>query len=103
MAVDERGEQQSRAEIAEFIKTYGPENLAFIHLPEKGELDSGPDNLGLKARRSIQEMGVKLFDGFKLCHLTAVDYHPNDLHPNSRGYAKIAACATSVIKEMVVR
>jgi len=103
MARDERGEQESRAAITEFIKKYGPENVAFIHLPQKEEIDSGPDDLGLKARRSIQEAGGKLFDGFKLCRLIAADYHPNDLHPNSRGYAKIAACVMSIIKEMVIR
>jgi lysophospholipase L1-like esterase len=100
MARDERGEQESRAAIAELIKTYGPENVAFIHLPQKEEIDSGPDVFGLKARRSIQEAGGRLFDGFKLCRLVAADYHPNDLHPNSRGYSKIAACTMSVIKEM---
>ena len=103
MARDERGEQESRSAIAEFIKKYGSENVAFIHLPQKEELASGPDDLGLKARRSIEEAGGKLFDGFKLCRLTAADYHPNDQHPNSRGYGKIAACTMSVIKEMVIR
>lgn len=103
MARDERGEQQSRAAIAEFIKRLGPENVAFIHLPEKGELNSGPDYLGLKARRSIQKAGGKFFDGFKLCGLTAADYHPNDQHPNSPGYVKIAACAMNVIKQMVIQ
>jgi hypothetical protein len=103
MAREERGEQQSCAAVAEFIKLFGPENVAFIHLPEKSELDSGPNQLGLKARRSIQEAGGKLFDGFKLCRLTAADYHPNDQHPNSRGYAKIAACAMNVIKQMATQ
>ena len=103
MAREERREQESRAAIAEFIKTYGPENVAFIYLPQKEELDSGPDDLGLKARRSIEEAGGKLFDGFKLCRLTAADYHPNDQHPNSRGYAKIAACTLTIINEMVVQ
>jgi len=103
MARDERGEQESRAAIAEFIKTYGSENVAFIHLPQKEELASGPDDLGLKARLSIEEAGGKVFDGFKLCRLVAADYHPNDLHPNSRGYGKIAACTMSVIKEMGIQ
>ncbi len=103
MTRDERGEQESRAAITEFIKTYGPENVAFIHLPQKEEIDSGPDDLGLKARRSIQEAGGKVSDGFKLCRLVAADYHPNDQHPNSRGYGKIAACTMSIIKEMVIQ
>jgi hypothetical protein len=102
-ARDELGEQESRAAIAEFIKTYGPENVAFIHLPRKEEIDSGPDAFGLKARRSIQEAGGRLFDGFKLCRLVAADYHPHDLHPNSRGYAKIAACTMSAIRELVAQ
>ncbi len=46
MALEEREEQESRAAITEFIKIYGAENVAFIHLLEKGELNSGPDNLG---------------------------------------------------------
>jgi hypothetical protein len=103
MAREERREQESRAAIAEFIKAYGPENVAFIHLPQKEELASGPDDLGLETRRSIEEAGGKLFDGFKLCRLTAADYHPNDQHPNSRGYAKIAACTITIINEMVVQ
>jgi lysophospholipase L1-like esterase len=99
----ERGEQESLVAISELVKRYGPENVAFIHLPRKGETASGPDNLGLKVRHSIQEAGGKLFDGFKLCGLVAADYHPNDLHPNSRGYAKIAACTSRVIEEMGIR
>ena len=67
LAVEERGEQQSRAAIAELINQFGPENVVFLHLPQKEELESGPDTFGLKARRSIQEAGGKLFDGFKLC------------------------------------
>jgi len=75
--------------------------VAFIHLPEKDEIENGPSNLGLRARHSIEDAGGKLFDGFKLCRLTTADYYPNDEHPNSAGYAKIAACFTSVLKEMV--
>jgi lysophospholipase L1-like esterase len=95
-----RKEQQSRAAIAELIRIYGPENVAFIHLPQKDEVH-GPNELGLRARRSIQEAGGKLFDGFKLCRLTAADYYSNDDHPNSDGYAKIAVCVTDIIEEMV--
>jgi hypothetical protein len=97
----ERAEQESRAVIAELIRIYHSENVAFIHLPQKQEIDNGPNNLGLKARRSIQEAGGKLFDGFKLCRLTAVDYYLNDDHPNSSGYAKIAACVNNVISELI--
>jgi hypothetical protein len=94
------GEQQSGAAITELIRIYGPENVWFIHLPQKDEIDR-PNDLGLKARRSIQKAGGKLFDGFKLCRLTTTDYYSNDGHPNRGGYTKIAFCVTNVIKAMI--
>jgi hypothetical protein len=97
-----QAEQQSRAAIAELIKIYGPTNVAFLHLPQKSEIDSGPNDLGLSARRAIQEAGGRLFDGFRLCHLTVSDYYPTEGHPNSGGYGKIAACGNHVIRELVV-
>lgn len=100
---DERGEKESRSAIDELIKTYGSGNVAFLHLPVKEELDKGPGELGVKARRTIQQAGGKLFDGFRLCGLVAGDYHPHDLHPNSRGYAKIAACTLNVIQQITDR
>ena len=96
-----RAEQESRVAIAELIRLYGPENVAFIHLPQKDEVGYGPNNLGLRARRAIEAAGGKLFDGFKLCQLTGTDYYVNDDHPNKDGYTKIAACAANVIKELV--
>jgi len=92
-----RAERQSDAAIAELIGRYGSANVAFIHLPQKDEVD-GPGDLGLRARRSIKEAGGRLYDGLKLCRLTAADYYRNDGHPNRHGYAKIAACTTEVIK-----
>jgi hypothetical protein len=98
----DRAEQQSRAAVGELIRKYGPENIAFIHLPQKDEINNrGPNILGLNARRSIQEVGGKLFDGFKLCRLTMADYYSNDDHPNSEGYSKIALCVTTVIKQLI--
>lgn len=94
-----QAEQESRAAVAELIKIYGPENVAFLHLPQKDEVGHGPDSLGMRARHAIEDAGGKLFDGFKLCQLTAADYYPNDDHPNKGGYNKIAACTTRVINE----
>ena len=94
-------EQGSRSAITELIRINGAENVAFLHLPQKDELDHGPNDLGLRARHSIQQTGGKLFDGFKLCRLTTSDYYANDEHPNRAGYAKIASCAANVIKVMV--
>jgi hypothetical protein len=96
----EAAEQQSRAAVAGLIAMYGADNVTFIHIPQKDELDE-PNELGLRARRAIRDAGGRLFDGFKLCHLTATDYYANDNHPNRGGYAKIASCVTSVIKEAV--
>ena len=92
-------ERDSHAAISELVKIYGPENVVFLHLPQKNELGSGPDALGLRARKAIEEAGGKLFDGFKLCNLTTADYFTNDDHPNADGYKKIASCAKGVIKE----
>ena len=94
-------EQESHAAIAELIRIYGHKNVVFIHLPQKDEVDYGPNNLGLKARRAIEDAGGKLFDGFKLCQLTGTDYYVNDDHPNKGGYTKIAACAANVINEFI--
>jgi hypothetical protein len=96
-----QAEQESHAAISELVRIYGPENVAFIHLPQKNEISHGPSNLGLTARRAIGDAGGKLFDGFKLCQLTKADYYMDDDHPNREGYSKIAACAANVINELV--
>jgi hypothetical protein len=90
-------QQKSREAISALIKSYGPGNIIFIHLPQKDET-AGPDELGLQARRSIAEAGGQLFDGFKLCRMTPADYYKNDDHPNKQGYAKIASCVGDIIK-----
>jgi hypothetical protein len=95
----ELAEQRSRAAIVELIERYGTENVAFVHLPQKDEI-SGPNEPGLKARRSIQDARGHLFDGFKLCGLTSADYHVHDGHPNKQGYGKIARCVGRVIQLM---
>ena len=94
-------EQESRAAIADLIRIYGPENVAFLHVPQKDEVGHGPNSLGLKARGAIEDAGGKLFDGFKQCQLTSADYYANDNHPNKGGYSKIAACAAKVINQLV--
>lgn len=95
-----QAEAASRAAISGLIERYGPENVAFLHLPQKNEISRGPDALGLRARRAIENAGGKLFDGFKLCGLTESDYYVHDDHPNPRGYAKIAACAAKIASSL---
>jgi hypothetical protein len=90
--------QQSDAAIAALIKKYGTVNVTFIHLPEKNEVDE-PHGFGLSARRSIENAGGRVYDGFKLCGLTPPDYNVHDPHPNKNGYAKIALCTSRIIKQ----
>jgi hypothetical protein len=68
IARDERGEKESREAIAELIRIYGSENVAFLHVPQKEEIAIGPGERGIQARRSIQQAGGRVFGGFKLCH-----------------------------------
>jgi hypothetical protein len=89
-------EQRSRDAIAEIIRRHGPENVTFIHLPDKYELKA-PSGPGSRARRFIEEAGGKLFDGFDLCGLADSDFHIMDGHPTAQGYAKIASCVSRVI------
>jgi hypothetical protein len=102
MTSPDREEQQSIAAITALTRIYGPANVVFIHLPTQTEVETRePISLGLRARRAILEAGGKVFDGFKLCRLTAADYHANDGHPNRTGYAKIASCTADAIREMM--
>ncbi|MGC2413881.1 MAG: hypothetical protein WA459_14430 [Stellaceae bacterium] len=98
-----KAEGGSHAAIAELTRLYGPENIVFIHLPQKNEIGHGPDDLGLKARRAIEDAGARWYDGFNLCQMTTSDYHANDEHPNQSGYRKIAACTANVIDELLSR
>jgi hypothetical protein len=91
--------QKSRLAIANFMKAYGKDNVAFVHLPQKDEMN-GPNEIGMEARQSIRDAGGELYDGFKLCGLTAVDYYIHDGHPNKQGYGKIANCVGDVLLHM---
>lgn len=96
-------EQQSRDAITELIRLNGADRIAFLHLPQKDELATGPNDLGVRARRAIRQAGGQLFDGFELCRMTAADYYPTDEHPNRSGYDKIAACVLQIADGMTRR
>jgi len=91
--------QKSRLAIANFIKAYGKDDVAFVHLPQKDEMN-GPNELGMEARQSIRDAGGEFYDGFKLCGLTEADYHIHDGHPNKQGYGKVANCVGEVLLHM---
>jgi hypothetical protein len=87
--------------IEALIKQYG-NNIVFIHIPTKEELERGnaPNPLGQLAREKIASSGGKLVDGFKICGLEPSNYFANDPHPNSGGYKKIARCVDKTIEEL---
>ena len=87
--------------IEALIKQYG-NNIVFIHIPTKEELERGhtPNPLGQLAREKIAHSGGKLVDGFNTCGLEPTDYLVNDPHPNPEGYKKIARCVDKTIQEL---
>jgi hypothetical protein len=95
----EHARERARATIADFITEYGRENVVFMHLPQKDEVN-GPNAAGMEERRAIRDAGGRLYDGFKLCHLTPADYHVRDPHPNAQGYTKIADCVSQVVRQI---
>jgi hypothetical protein len=96
----ERVKQRSRDAIAQMVGKYGRDNLVFMHLPQKDEIN-GPNKPGVEARQSVRSAGGNLLDGFKLCGLTASDYYIHDGHPNQQGYGKIARCVSRVVQPML--
>lgn len=75
----------------------GRRNLLLIHLPEKHELNGGPDSSGRRGREFIRRNGLPFADGFKECGLKMTDYHQRDGHPNSVGYDKIRRCIERLV------
>ena len=93
---DSQFDESERA-IRELVAKLGPENVLFAHLPQKDELDSGPNFLGQMARDFIHRNGYAFFDGFQQCGLTSPDFLAHDMHPNALGYAKIGACVEKAV------
>lgn len=76
----------------------GRQNIIFIQLPQKDELNSSLDSLSERGRSFIRHSGLKYVDGSKECQLTIEDFHVHDGHPNSAGYRKILDCVERVVK-----
>jgi hypothetical protein len=87
-------------QIRYFFDMYG-KDVVFVHIPDRNELKTGPEESGVLARAQIRMLGAKFFDGFERCGLTRADYHVNDGHPNAAGYAKIAVCVREAAKEIM--
>ena len=85
------------------IHDAGPDNIVFMHIPQKDEVTSGPSWIGRKADRFLEESGFTPLDGFSRCRLTLQDFHVHDGHPNARGYGKLEACVEKALDELRLR
>jgi hypothetical protein len=88
-----------RDPIKHFIEQYG-NNIIFIHIPQADELEGGPNDIGLLARKVIRNHNGNLYDGFQKCGLELSDYYVNDKHPNAKGYKKIAECVLDASEKL---
>jgi hypothetical protein len=98
-----QSEASRQLEISKQIATnivtrLGRDNVLFIYLPQRYELDAGPNWYGKKANEFIRKNGFAFVDGRAECGLTAGDYYDHDGHPNAGGYAKIAACVKRAVE-----
>jgi len=82
---------------AGLVADLGRENVLFIYLPQKNELDTGPRSFGRQAHDFIVQSGFAFVDGRAKCGLSIRDYYERDGHPNEHGYAKIASCVQDAV------
>lgn len=76
----------------------GASNVLFIHVPQKDELQSGPNPLGRQAVDFLRGNGLTVVDGFERCRLSIADFHPHDGHPNATGYGKLERCVRDSVE-----
>lgn len=88
----------SKRVAANIVAKLGRDNVLFIYLPQRYELAAGPNWYGKKANEFIRRSGFAFVDGRAQCGLTAQDYYEHDGHPNTGGYAKIAACVKRAVE-----
>jgi hypothetical protein len=94
---DSRQFETSKKAVAELVADLGRENVLFIYLPEKSELDTGPRSFGRQGTDFIVRSGFAFVDGRAKCGLSLGDYYGRDGHPNANGYAKIASCVQGAV------
>ena len=87
-----------RASVDHLISTYG-ERVAFVHIPQKHEVEEGYDHDGVLSQQTIREAGATLYDGRMMCGLTAEDYFPIDQHLNAQGSQKLSECLLRVYEQ----
>lgn len=85
------------------MRQLGPDNLLFMHLPQKDEVASGPSWIGRRVDNFLGQHGFAPVDGFKTCGLVIGDFHEHDGHPNADGYAKIEKCVEKAMRDAQLR
>lgn len=80
------------------VTELGRANVLFMYVPQRYELEAGPNWYGKKANEFILKSGFAFVDGRARCGLTERDYYAHDGHPNVSGYGKIAACVRSAVE-----
>jgi hypothetical protein len=94
---DSRQFETSKKVVAGMVADLGRDNVLFIYLPQKSELETGPRSFGRKANDFIVQSGFAFVDGRAKCGLSIRDYYERDGHPNEHGYAKIASCVQDAV------
>lgn len=75
------------------------DNLIFIHIPMKHELNTGYDSDGVKVQAMIRASGGTLYDGMTECGFELGDYYVNDEHFNPEGYGKLSDCVLGIYRD----
>ncbi|WP_026606851.1 SGNH/GDSL hydrolase family protein [Methylocapsa acidiphila] len=90
--------EKSAETIAALVAKLGRDNVLLVQLPQREELEGGPEALGKRAVEFITRNGFQFVNGFEACGLDPSDYHIEG-HPNANGYGKIAKCVDRAVKE----
>jgi hypothetical protein len=89
--------------INKMVERYGRENVLFIQLPQKDELEGTIMRDGLLTRKLIRNVGARFADGTSLCGLNKLDFFVRDAHPNPQGYSKISKCIAEIIEPFITQ
>jgi hypothetical protein len=84
----------------QLVADLGPQNVLFIHLPQKDELRFGPNVVGKEAATFIRNNRFLFVDGFEKCQLGLADFHLRDGHLNAAGYEKLEKCISEGLRDV---
>jgi hypothetical protein len=89
--------------INKMVEKYGRENVLFIQLPQKEELEGTTLPDGLLMRKIIWNVDAQFVDGISRCRLDRSDFFVQDGHPNQQGYSKIGNCVAQILDSFLAR